>query len=80
MNRDIFNVAERYGKDVFLSIKYIGARHLPKAYKPAMEYRLNKLSFLPKFLPDLLLYHVSHLFPQLPPPRMLENATVLITT
>ncbi len=74
MNRDIFNVAERYGKDVFLSIKHIGTRRLPKAYalKSAVEYRLNKLNFLPKFLPDLFLYHLSSLFPQHLPKRLLE--------
>ncbi|MDQ8207131.1 D-lactate dehydrogenase [Coraliomargarita sp. SDUM461003] len=74
MNRDIFTVAERYGKDVFLSIKYIGTRRLPAAYalKSAVEYRLNKLSFLPKFLPDLSLYHASRLFPQHLPQRLLE--------
>ena len=74
MNRDIFNVAERYGKDVFLSIKHIGTRRLPKAYalKSAVEYRLNKLNFLPKFLPDLFLYHASRLFPQHLPKRLLD--------
>ena len=74
MNRDIFNVAERYGKDVFLSIKHIGTRRLPKAYalKSAVEYRLNKLKFLPKFLPDLFLYHASRCFPRHLPQRLLE--------
>ena len=66
MNRGIFDVAARYGKDVFLSIKHIGTKHLPKAYalKSAVEYRLNKIPFLPNFLPDIFLYQVSRLFPQ----------------
>ena len=74
MNRDIFKIAERYGKDVFLSIKHIGTRRLPKAYalKSTIEYRLNKLRFLPRFLPDLFLYHLSRLFPQHLPQRLLE--------
>ena len=38
MNRDIFNVAERYGKDVFLSIKHIGTRRLQKAYALKISY------------------------------------------
>lgn len=65
MNRDIFDVAARYGKDVFLSIKHLGTKRLPKAYalKSAVEYQLNKISFLPKFLPDIFLYLVSQLFP-----------------
>ncbi len=74
MNREIFTVAERFGKDVFLSIKYIGTRRLPMAYalKSAVEYRLNKLSFLPKFLPDLILYHASRIFPRHLPKRLLD--------
>ena len=74
MNRGIFDTAERYGKDVFLSIKYLGTEKLPKAYalKSGAEYFLNKIPLLPKFLPDLLLYYVSRLFPQHLPKRLLE--------
>lgn len=74
MDRGIFTVAERYGKDVFLSIKHLGTRRLPKAYalKSAVEYRLNKLPFLPKFLPDLFLYYLSRLLPQHLPKRLLK--------
>lgn len=74
MNRGIFDTAERYGKDVFLSIKHLGTEKLPKAYalKSEAEYFLNKIPFLPKFLPDLLLYYVSRLFPQHLPKRLLE--------
>ncbi len=74
MNREIFDVAEHYGKDVFLSIKHIGTQRLPKLYalKSAIEYRLNKLSSLPKFLPDILLYKLSHLFPKHLSGRLLD--------
>lgn len=74
MNRGIFDTAERYGKDVFLSIKHLGTERLPKAYalKSSAEYLLNKIPFLPKFLPDLFLYHLSRLFPQHLPKRLLE--------
>lgn len=74
MNRGIFDTAERYGKDVFLSIKYIGTQRLPKAYafKAKAEYVLNKVPFLPKFLPDMFLYYASLLFPQHLPKRLLE--------
>lgn len=74
MNRDIFDVAARYGKDVFLSIKHLGTKRLPKAYalKSAVEYRLNKIPFLPKFLPDIFLYLVSRLFPKHLSKRLLE--------
>ncbi|MGB0413132.1 MAG: D-lactate dehydrogenase [Coraliomargarita sp.] len=74
MNREVFDVAEHYGKDVFLSIKHIGTKRLPKLYalKSAIEYRLNRLSFLPKFLPDILLHKLSHLFPKHLSGRLLE--------
>ena len=47
---------------------------MPKAYalKSSAEYFLNKIPFLPKFLPDLFLYYVSRLFPQHLPKRLLE--------
>ena len=74
MNRGIFDVAEKYGKDVFLSIKHLGTKRLPRAYalKSTAEYHLNKVPFLPKFLPDLFLYYVSQLFPRHLPKRMLD--------
>lgn len=74
MNRGIFNTAERYGKDVFLSIKHIGTKRLPRAYafKSSVEYVLNKVPFLPKFIPDMFLYYLSRLFPQHLPERLLE--------
>ena len=74
MNRGIFDTAERFGKDVFLSIKHLGTEKLPKAYalKSSAEYFLNKIPFLPKFLPDLFLFYVSRLFPQHLPKRLLE--------
>lgn len=74
MNREIFDIAATYGKDVFLSIKHIGTKRLPKLYalKSALEYRLNKFNFLPKFLPDILLHKVSQLFPKHLPERLLD--------
>ncbi|MEM7013900.1 MAG: D-lactate dehydrogenase [Verrucomicrobiota bacterium] len=74
MNRGIFDTAEKYGKDVFLSIKHLGTKRLPKAYalKSTMEYHLNKIPFLPKFLPDLFLYYLSQCFPRHLPKRLLE--------
>ncbi len=74
MNRPIFDTAARYGKDVFLSIKHLGTKRLPRAYalKSAVEYHLNKIPFLPKYLPDQFLYFLSRLFPQHLPKRLLE--------
>ncbi|MEM1211968.1 MAG: D-lactate dehydrogenase [Planctomycetota bacterium] len=72
MNRDTFKVAERYGKDVFLSIKYLGTKRLPGAYalKSAVEFWMNRLPLLPKYMPDRVLSYASRLFPQHIPKRL----------
>ena len=74
MNREIFDTAKKYGKDVFLSIKHIGAKRLPKLYaiKSNMEYYLNKIPLVPKFLPDQILYYLSRLFPEHLPKRLID--------
>ena len=74
MNREIFDIAKKYGKDVFLSIKHIGTKRLPKLYaiKSNMEYYLNKIPLVPKFLPDQILYYLSRLFPEHLPKRLID--------
>jgi D-lactate dehydrogenase len=74
MHRDIFNLAEKYGKDTFLLINYLGTDPLPKlfAIKGRVESYLNKIPFLPKYLPDRLLQYMSQIWPQALPKRMLE--------
>lgn len=74
LNRATFDVAQKYGKDVALSIKYLGTERLPKLYalKAKVEYLTNKIPFLPKYLPDLFLYYVSKLLPEHLPARLLE--------
>ena len=75
MNRATFDVAEKYAKDVALAIKYLGTDRLPRAYalKAKAEYLLNKVPFLPKYLPDILLYHASKLLPGHLSKRLLEH-------
>tara|TARA_Y100001960_G_C14742311_1_gene863670 strand:- start:5 stop:1705 length:1701 start_codon:yes stop_codon:yes gene_type:complete len=74
MNRGIFDTANKYGKDVFLSIKHIGTKRLPRLYaiKSNLEYFFNKVPFLPKYLPDQFLYYLSKIFPQHLPKRLLD--------
>ena len=87
MNRATFTTAEKYAKDVALAIKYLGTERLPKAYalKAKAEYLLNKIPFLPKYLPDIFLYYASKLFPQHLPKRLLkyrdtyEHLLILVT-
>ncbi|WP_211917152.1 D-lactate dehydrogenase [Vibrio sp. B1REV9] len=73
LHRDIFNMAENYGKDVFLSIDRLGTDKLPKLFslKAKVENILDRLPLVNKYLPDTMLYYVSKLFPQHLPPRML---------
>ena len=74
MNRGIFDTAKKYGKDVFLSIKHIGTKRLPRLYalKSNVEYFLNKIPFIPKFLPDQFLYYISKVFPEHLPQRLVD--------
>tara|TARA_B100000965_G_scaffold397201_1_gene413328 strand:- start:6670 stop:8373 length:1704 start_codon:yes stop_codon:yes gene_type:complete len=74
MNRGIFDTAKKYGKDVFLSIKHIGTKRLPKLYalKSNLEYFLNKIPLIPKFIPDQLLYYISKIFPEHLPQRLID--------
>ena len=74
MNRGIFDTAKKYGKDVFLSIKHIGTKRLPRLYalKSNVEYFLNKIPFIPKFLPDQFLYYISKFFPEHLPQRLVD--------
>ena len=74
MHRDIFNLAEKYGKDVFLSINHLGTDNLPKFFslKAKVETFLKRVPFVSKDLPDIMLYWLTKLFPQHLPTRMLE--------
>ncbi len=74
MHRDIFNLAELYGKDVFLSIHHLGTESLPTffALKAKVENFLGRLPLMNKYLPDTILYYASKLFPQHLPKRMLD--------
>lgn len=74
MHRDIFNLAENYGKDVFLSIQHLGTDNLPKffAFKAKVESILKRIPVVSNYLPDIIMYYLSKLFPQHLPKRMLE--------
>ncbi|EGA70714.1 D-lactate dehydrogenase [Vibrio sinaloensis DSM 21326] len=74
LHRDIFNMAETYGKDVFLSIDKLGTDNLPKMFslKAKVENFLERVPLVSKYLPDTILYYASKLFPQHLPKRMLE--------
>ncbi len=74
MHKDIYDIAEKYGKDTFAMINWFGTEPLPKlfAIKGACTAYFNKLSFLPKNLPDKCLQYFSRLLPNLLPKRIQE--------
>ena len=74
LDRSTFNVAEKYGKDVALGIKYVGTERLPRVYalKAKLENLLNRIPFLPRYLPDIFLHYICKLMPQHLPHRLLK--------
>lgn len=74
MHRDIFNIAETYGKDTFLTINHLGTDVLPKmfAIKGRVDASLNKVPFLPDYLSDRVMQQLSRIWPQHLPKRLLK--------
>lgn len=74
MHRDIFDVAQKYGKDTFLSVLYLGTQRLPKmfALKGRIDAIFNNITWLPSYLTDKVMQQVGRLFPQHLPDRMLN--------
>ncbi|MGI4857343.1 MAG: D-lactate dehydrogenase [Janthinobacterium lividum] len=72
LHRDAFDIAERYGKDLFLMIDHLGTQRLPTmfALKARCDALFDRLG-LPAHLSDKLLQGASRLFPSHLPPRML---------
>ncbi len=74
MHRDIFDIAEVYGKDTFMMIDKLGTDQMPSFFtlKGRMDASLNKLPLLPHNLTDRLMQGLSHLAPSHLPKRMKE--------
>ena len=72
LHRDAFDVAEKYGKDTFLAIQYLGTDRLPAlfAMKARFDSVAERLKFLPRDLGDKIMQAVSGLFPGHLPKRM----------
>ncbi|WP_454123426.1 D-lactate dehydrogenase [Kosakonia sp. Marseille-Q7440] len=74
MHRDIYDIAERYGKDTFLMIDKLGTDKMPLFFniKGRTDALLNKATvFKPHFI-DRSLQKISGLFPSHLPSRMKE--------
>ncbi|HKT98485.1 MAG TPA: D-lactate dehydrogenase [Paraburkholderia sp.] len=72
MHRDAFDIAERYGKDVFLMIQHLGTERLPAlfALKSRCDAFFERFGFLPAHLTDRVAQAVSRLFPSHLPARL----------
>ncbi|MEO1328786.1 MAG: D-lactate dehydrogenase [Pseudomonadota bacterium] len=73
LHREIFDVARVYGKDTLLLIHWLGTDWLPFIFKLKgnVDGFLNRVSFLPKNLPDRIMQGLSRLLPEALPKRLL---------
>jgi D-lactate dehydrogenase len=73
IHRDAFNIAERYGKDTFLAIRWLGTARLPRLFaaKARMDRMMARAGFDAGFA-DRWLQRFSRLWPSHLPPRMKE--------
>jgi D-lactate dehydrogenase (quinone) len=74
MHRGAFDITETYGKDIFLTIQYLGADRLPGlfALKGWFDGFTSRLTFVPRNLSDKIMYGLSRIFPNHLPRRMKE--------
>ncbi|WP_058913846.1 D-lactate dehydrogenase [Entomohabitans teleogrylli] len=74
MHRDIYDIAEIYGKDTFLMIDKLGTDKMPFFFtlKGRADAWLEKVPFIKPHFSDRLLQKLSGLFPRHLPPRMQE--------
>ncbi|MEN8892859.1 D-lactate dehydrogenase [Planktotalea arctica] len=73
MQREVFDITERYGKDTVMMIDWLGTDKLPTffAIKGAFDARLNKFS-LTRGLSDKVMQFMSRITPRVLPKRMTE--------
>jgi D-lactate dehydrogenase len=74
LHRNAFDIGEKYGKDTFLAIRYLGADRLPTlfALKGGFDAFAARFRFFPHDLSDRVMQAASHLFPRHLPKRMYE--------
>jgi len=74
LHRDAFTIAEKYRKDTFLSIQYLGTDRLPTmfAIKGWFDAWCARLKFIPHDLSDRVMQALSALFPKHLPKRLYD--------
>lgn len=72
MHRDVFDIAEVYGKDTFMMINTMGTDKMPAFFtiKGKLDARLNKVPFLINNLTDRIMQGLSHILPSHLPKRL----------
>ncbi|MDR5019758.1 D-lactate dehydrogenase [Yersinia rochesterensis] len=72
MHRDIFDIAEVYGKDTFVMINKMGTNSMPSFFtlKGKIDARLNKVPFLIDHLTDRIMQGFSQVLPNHLPKRL----------
>ncbi|OWF84157.1 D-lactate dehydrogenase [Yersinia kristensenii] len=72
MHRDIFDIAEVYGKDTFVMINKMGTNNMPRFFtlKGKIDARLNKVPFLIDHLTDRIMQGCSQVLPSHLPKRL----------
>ena len=72
MHRDIYDIAERYGKDTFLMIDKLGTDKMPFFFslKGRTDAVLEKVPLFKPHFTDRAMQKLGHLFPGHLPPRM----------
>jgi D-lactate dehydrogenase (quinone) len=74
LHRVAFDIAEKYGKDTFLAIHYLGTGWMPTlfAIKGRFDALAGRARLLPRDLSDKIAQLASALFPRHLPKRMME--------
>ncbi|MDB5985219.1 MAG: D-lactate dehydrogenase [Nevskia sp.] len=72
LHRDAFDVAEKYGKDTFLMIHFLGTKRLPflLSLKSRCDACFDRFGFLPAHLSDRILQGLGSLLPNHLPKRL----------
>ncbi|CNC83304.1 D-lactate dehydrogenase [Yersinia frederiksenii] len=72
MHRDIFDIAEVYGKDTFVMINNMGTNNMPRFFtlKGKIDARLSKVPFLIDHLTDRIMQGFSQVLPNHLPKRL----------
>ncbi|WP_145519955.1 D-lactate dehydrogenase [Yersinia mollaretii] len=72
MHRDIFDIAEVYGKDTFVMINSMGTNNMPRFFtlKGKIDARLSKVPFLIDHLTDRIMQGFSQVLPNHLPKRL----------